>query len=745
MGRAVLVETLLSGLRDLAGRPLASGKVYAYGAGTLVAKDLYTTIDKSGLAASPLILDAYGRSKIYADGYYKFIVKDSADTTLYTWDNLPYFFQDALTEYGGTSSGAANVYTVSLAPAPYALLDGMKVRFRAHQTNTSTTPTLNPNGLGAITMKDPGGAALTAGAIVSGYEYEAAYTSASGGGFLVTPYVTNPTAVVTTEAQLVAAESASSNILVAAPITLTASRSITKSIEFLRGCAVTTNAYTLTLSGQVKAGLYQIFATGANVSGLKVGYPEWWGAARDGTTNDASAIQAAINATGSNARVELAPGTYKLGAQLTIPITYDYFTLNGYGAKFLGAFNGVLLKISDTTTTNDHATYITIQGLTIEGSGDTDTTYASQTAIEIDAIIGCYLRDVTIVEIPNIGIVGTKSAASGSQYWNKVVFENVAVRFCGFNLVYVGTGSAGDDLTCVNCLFNHGGSQVSTNSPDGAVHINVISLSMHGIEVSGTYSATTAGAGYRWGMLINNASGVLAGMHWELNGNNQAGSGDLLLDTNANGLMVLGSNHYTSDTTGAKYAIITTSKDNVIDGVVWAGNVTHTYDYIVNANGATNIRIGSIRDIGSAGPNVAVLNINSGFQKAIEVKNGDYFECTRRREKYQTAYSASSPAQVALNANWGTTASVGSVSAYDSHGDLRVSSAGTGQAANATITITFADGAWPVAPTAHVQQRGGTSLGAITWTCSTSALTITVPNAPVAGQNYDFCWSLIGM
>lgn len=341
--------------------------------------------------------------------------------------------------------------------------------------------------------------------------------------------------------------------------------------------------------------------------------PELYGAIGNGIADDSAAVQDAIDAAvATGGTVLLAGGSsYKIGTQLTIPITADHVSIRGYGSKLIGACNSTILKISDTSTTNDHATDIALMGFTIEGSGDTDTVLANQCGIEIGAIISCYLKDISIWEIPKTGIIGTKSAASGSTYWNKVNFDNVSVRFCGAQTIKIGTGDAVDDFCFVNCLFNHGGSQITTNSANGSAYINAISLYGAGTEVSGNYSATTAGAGYRWGMQIVTAGGALMGMHWELNGNDQAGSADLLLDTSADGLQVIGSNHYGSDVTGAKRCIETTCDGNFITGVVYAGSMTHKYDYVVNGSGATKLSVGSIVDIGGVGVNTAVVNFGT--------------------------------------------------------------------------------------------------------------------------------------
>jgi len=90
---AIQVETLMAGLTDSSGNALAGGLVYTYSAGTTTNKDTWTEADKSVAAANPVVLDANGRALIFADGNYKFVVKDADDVTLYTWDDLEYNFQ----------------------------------------------------------------------------------------------------------------------------------------------------------------------------------------------------------------------------------------------------------------------------------------------------------------------------------------------------------------------------------------------------------------------------------------------------------------------------------------------------------------------------------------------------------------------------------------------------------------------------------------------------------------------------
>ena len=73
---------------DADGLPLNGGKLYAYIAGTTTAQDTFTDATVTVANANPVILDASGRAAVWCpDGKsYKFVLKDSADATIWTID-----------------------------------------------------------------------------------------------------------------------------------------------------------------------------------------------------------------------------------------------------------------------------------------------------------------------------------------------------------------------------------------------------------------------------------------------------------------------------------------------------------------------------------------------------------------------------------------------------------------------------------------------------------------------------------
>jgi hypothetical protein len=73
---------------DSNGVPLSGGKLYTYDAGTTTPKTTYS--DRTGTAnTNPVILDSNGYADVWIDsGYYKFILKDSSDNTIWTKDQI---------------------------------------------------------------------------------------------------------------------------------------------------------------------------------------------------------------------------------------------------------------------------------------------------------------------------------------------------------------------------------------------------------------------------------------------------------------------------------------------------------------------------------------------------------------------------------------------------------------------------------------------------------------------------------
>lgn len=73
---------------DSSGAPLIGGKLYTYEQGSSTPKATYSDYDLSTPNANPVVLDSRGEAVVYGSGYYKFVLKDSDDVAVWTFDNL---------------------------------------------------------------------------------------------------------------------------------------------------------------------------------------------------------------------------------------------------------------------------------------------------------------------------------------------------------------------------------------------------------------------------------------------------------------------------------------------------------------------------------------------------------------------------------------------------------------------------------------------------------------------------------
>lgn len=74
---------------DANGDPLVGGKLHTYAAGTSSSQATYTNSALNVPNANPVVLDANGEADVWlSTDSYKFVLKDSADVTQWTVDNV---------------------------------------------------------------------------------------------------------------------------------------------------------------------------------------------------------------------------------------------------------------------------------------------------------------------------------------------------------------------------------------------------------------------------------------------------------------------------------------------------------------------------------------------------------------------------------------------------------------------------------------------------------------------------------
>lgn len=153
--------------------------------GTLAAQDL-RTINGAALPPNTILTNSF-HLVIYdtVNGYYRLV---SVDPATFTGPNL----QSQLFAVAG---GTADAITATFTPALVSgdLIDGLRVYVRAGASNTTRTPTFNPNGTGALGIKRENGTFLMEGDIYDGQMMSLVYRLADTTWYLGNPYPFNLT------------------------------------------------------------------------------------------------------------------------------------------------------------------------------------------------------------------------------------------------------------------------------------------------------------------------------------------------------------------------------------------------------------------------------------------------------------------------------------------------------------------------------------------------------------------------
>src|SRR3989304_1118388 len=286
---------------DGSGNPYSGVKVYHTAAGTDTLKNVWTDEGKVTPAANPVVGDSRGVVSFYADGDYKFVIKDADDVILYTWHNIK-ITSDTATLWEGNVGTAYPSVTANNLWQQFLLKDASN-NFLGLALNTGTefvpfTP--------GIWSNDSDASAV-----------------------------------------------ANKTMILSSTVTLTANTVIPASVSIMpiNPGVIVSNGYTLTINGPVVGNpMHQWlsgFASGDVTFGVGTidwAYAEWWGAVAVGystTANDcATAIQWAIS---SGADVKLLKGKYGFGSALSMG--KDGQTLFGSGRYLLTDNNGGTILI----------------------------------------------------------------------------------------------------------------------------------------------------------------------------------------------------------------------------------------------------------------------------------------------------------------------------------------------------------------------------------------------------------------
>lgn len=280
---------------------------------------------------------------------------------------------------------------------------------------------------------------------------------------------------------------------------------------------------TLTISGSLDAGPYQIFSGAGvvNLGGQSVPfvYAEWWGAKADygvpSPTDNRVPIRAALQCLetrGGGVLRLLSRGNYVVtnGASAGDPGvwlsgTATSIAIEGNNAYLIGpTCNGPILKLGEAYDTGTHTNKmlnIVVRDLNISGAGSAPANLAAypyQDGLYIGNSSRVSIENVYISNIARNGIAGKKNVdSSSSRYWNRVALINVKVTGVGNAGLVVGLNnhddplvSPADDITMLNCCFNQLGKAYPTpdagyTNTQAGVIILAYTANINGLEIAG--------------------------------------------------------------------------------------------------------------------------------------------------------------------------------------------------------------------------------------------------------------------
>jgi hypothetical protein len=284
-------------------------------------------------------------------------------------------------------------------------------------------------------------------------------------------------------------------------------------LDIRPGGIITTTGHTLTFTVQPRIGNYQAFAGTGAVAGLTEAYPEWFGAAADGTTDDSDAIEAAIASLTAGGILRYQAKSY---AQ-NVVVAQCNISIRGAGRSSTAAKGGVggtILKSYSTASPclqiGDGTNYvraISFRGFSVQSAAA--GAISGNDGIKINGAESVHGTDFDVIGFggDNISIVSTASRAStgiklsmfdSSYAWGanyRAVYGSTYVTDLGIIDYHMTgrnyTGAYSVYLSGGIKLFSHAGWIDTGGDRQGHVYLDSINDSISGgLIIDGSYGGS---------------------------------------------------------------------------------------------------------------------------------------------------------------------------------------------------------------------------------------------------------------
>ena len=536
-------------LFDNSGNVLSGGKIYTYAAGTTTPATTYTS--SSGITANsnPIILNSAGRVpyEIWLSDTvaYKFVLKDSNDTLIATYDNLVginsnFIAYTAQQEIQTATAGQTvfNLATIQYQPATNNLsvfVDGVNqygpgAQYAYVETDSDTVTFVSGLHVGAsvkFTTASPVASAVTNAADVA---YDPPFTGSVGTNveaklaqyMSVKDFGADSTGVASCSTAFSDADLSGALNLTIPAGTYLVSTDVTFTLPVTMDAGAILDiptGVTVTFNGGFYAGVYKTFnctGTGAvvfNQQNLTVGYPEWWGAEANLGVDSYAAIMACLTACRTT---QLSGGTY--GVSDTVKMINGNQTLRGVGEQYWATEGYTRLLVTsgslNTLQVGPDSAPASIglypRGFVVENLylGRTIAPVISSACVSIlcKYSVGCNLNNVKATEsiysfefVATVGLVATRCQANrsaagtgaGTDIWYGYYINGlISVGFAGGNAsIYLNYCTAGCNIVALQTA-NSVGFYINGAFSDTYLESPETSQCNIGITVEGNASAS---------------------------------------------------------------------------------------------------------------------------------------------------------------------------------------------------------------------------------------------------------------